>query len=197
MTIFETAVSIANEQNKWSKHLNKKRKTQSIQLVEDLSLYWEGDGTMEDVPVNACVVKYSKADEYYVFLTTDTSKSAGQIIQTYEIRPEIEEDYRQLKDFWKLEDFKSTKYNFIVFHLVMTLIGYSYFQLYINAEKGKKYQNKSLPVIIKNYSCEKEKNIIIYKGRSFGIFIFIEFLDLYTTCNQEIRLMLAPVLRKV
>lgn len=197
MTIFEVAVSVANEQNNWTKHPNKKRKTQSIQLVKNLSPYWEGDGALEDVPINACVVKDSKDDEYRVFLTTDTSKSARKIIQTYEIRPEIEEDFRQLKDFWKLEDFKSTKYNFIVFHLIITLIGYSYFQLYINTEDGKKYQNKSLPVIIKNYRCEKEKNIIIYKGQSFGIFKFIEFLDLYANCSQEIRLMLAPVLTKV
>ncbi len=48
MTIFETAASIANEQNKWSKHPNKKRKTQSIQLVKDLSPYWEGGGMIED-----------------------------------------------------------------------------------------------------------------------------------------------------
>lgn len=51
-------------------------------------------------------------------MTTDTSKTARQIINTYELRPEIEEDFRQMKDFWKLENFKSTKYNYITYHII-------------------------------------------------------------------------------
>lgn len=43
-------------------------------------------------------------------MTTDTNRTARQIINTYGLRPEIEEDFRQMKDFRKLEDFKSTKY---------------------------------------------------------------------------------------
>lgn len=50
------------------------------------------------------------------------SKSAREIIMTYELRPEIEEDFRQLKDFWKLVDFYSTKLNIISFHIVWILI---------------------------------------------------------------------------
>ncbi|WP_253205672.1 transposase [Clostridium estertheticum] len=73
-------------------------------------------------------------------MTTDVEKTAKQIINTYEIRPEIEEDYRQIKDFWKLEDFKSTKYNFIVFHIIMTLIRYTYFQLYKTWKRAGNFQ---------------------------------------------------------
>jgi hypothetical protein len=40
------------------------------------------------------------------------------------MRPEIEEDYRQLKDFWQLEDFKSTKLLLVAFHMVCTFLGY-------------------------------------------------------------------------
>ena len=58
----------------------------------------------------------------FVFMTTDTGRTARQIINTYELRPETEEDFRQMKDFWKLEDFKSTKYNYITYHIVMTLV---------------------------------------------------------------------------
>lgn len=134
MTIYEQAVSIAKSEGKWQKHPNKKRKTQKIQLVKNLGAFWISENPEEDVDLSACVVHDEKDDEYYVFMTTDTERTANQIINTYELRPEIEEDFRQLKDFWKLEDFKSTKYNFIVFHIVMTLIGYMYFQLYKNME---------------------------------------------------------------
>ena len=57
-------------------------------------------------------------------MTTDTGRSAHQIINFYELRPEIKEDFRQMKDSWKLEDFKNTKYNYITCHIVMTLIEY-------------------------------------------------------------------------
>ncbi|WP_176234040.1 transposase, partial [Candidatus Hakubella thermalkaliphila] len=91
MDVYTTAVSVANEQNKWQKHPNLNRKTQRIAFVGELGPYWQSDTPKNDVPLNACVVHDSKEDEYFVFVTTDTSKTAKQIIKIYEIRPEIEE----------------------------------------------------------------------------------------------------------
>jgi hypothetical protein len=122
MIAYQDSVSIAKAENNWNPHPNKKRKTQKIAFVEDAGSMWQSEQPENDVPLNACVVWDIKDDEYYVFVTTDTETSAKQIIQTYELRPEIEEDYRQLKDFWKLEDFKSTKINVIAFHIVCTLL---------------------------------------------------------------------------
>lgn len=135
MIIFEDAVNLAKKAGKWQKHPNKKRKDQEIQLVTDLGPLWQSDKPEQDVPVNACVVHDKKTEDYFVFMTTDTERTARQIINTYELRPEIEEDFRQMKDFWKLTDFKSTQYNYITYHIVMTLIGYLYFQLYKNMEE--------------------------------------------------------------
>jgi hypothetical protein len=197
MTIYEDAIKIAVSQNKWDMHPNKKRKTQKIQLVKNLGTMWESDNIINDVDLCACVVYDSKDKKYHVFLTTDTSKTAKQIINTYELRPEIEEDYRQIKDFWKLEDFKSTKYNFISFHIVMTLIGYMYFQIFKNTQEGSKFSGKSLPVVIKNYKEDKQKSVIIYSGKFFGIFSFIEFIQLYASCSLEVRKLLDPTLALV
>ncbi|MTK13701.1 MAG: transposase [Clostridiaceae bacterium] len=197
MTIYEEAVKIALSENKWQKHPNKKRKTQKIQLVKSLGIFWTSNTPVNDVDLCACVVNDEKDGNFYVFLTTDTSKTAKQIINTYELRPEIEEDYRQIKDFWKLEDFKSTKYNFITFHIVSTLIGYMYFQLFKNMEEGSKYSGKSLPVVIKNYKEEKQKSVIIYSGQYFGVFSFIEFIQLYAGCSAEVRKLLDPTLALV
>jgi hypothetical protein len=71
-----------------------------------------------------------------MFITTDTEKTARQIILAYEMRPEIEEDYRQLKDFWQLEDFKNRKLSLIAFHIVCTLLGYLLFQCMWGVRKG-------------------------------------------------------------
>jgi hypothetical protein len=135
MGIYQEAIQIATKEGEWQDHPNKKRKSQKIQRVSDLGSSWTSDQMESDVPLQACVVwdtkntEEKKEDKYHVFITTDLSKSAKSIIKTYELRPEIEEDFRQLKDFWRLDDLKSTKYLFIVFHIVMVLLGYLFFQI--------------------------------------------------------------------
>jgi hypothetical protein len=195
MIAAQDAVSIAVAENKWKSHPNKKRKTQKIAFVPDAGVLWNSENPEKDVTLNACVVWDTKDGEYYVFVTTDTTKTAKQIIMTYELRPEIEEDYRQLKDFWKLEDFKSTKIHVIAFHIVCTLLGYLMFQLYIGTEEGSKWSGKSLPVINKKYiPPAKPKAVIVYTGQYFAVFKFVEFLHIYTSLDAVIRAQLDSVL---
>ena len=197
MAIYQDAVQLAISSGKWQKHPNRKRKDQEIQLMTGLGPLWESDDPQKDVPINACVVHDKKTEKYFVFMTTDTEKTARQIISIYELRPEIEEDFRQMKDFWKLEDFKSTKYNYITYHIVMTLVGYLYFQIYKNLEEGKAYTGKSLPVVVKNYKESRPKSVLLYVGQYFGIFSFLDFLQIYAECTLEVRRLLDPILAKV
>jgi hypothetical protein len=195
MIAHQDAAAIAMAENNWKPHPNKKRKFQKIAFVPEIGSMWQSDNPENDVPLNACVVWDAKDNEYYVFVTTDTTKTAKQIIQTYELRPEIEEDYRQLKDFWKIEDFKSTKINVIAFHIICTLLGYLMFQLYIGTEEGAHWSGKSLPVIMKKYiPPEKPKAVIIYTGQYFAVFPFLEFLHLYASLNVAARSRLDVIL---
>ncbi|GHT62371.1 hypothetical protein FACS1894109_21210 [Spirochaetia bacterium] len=200
MNAYDEAVRIAKmPETRWNNHPNKKRDTQKIAFVGDLGGMWESDDAKSDVPVNGCVVHDTKDGEYYVFITTDTTKTTSQIIKAYEMRPEIEEDYRQLKDFWRLEDFKSTKLNLIMFHILCALLGYLLFQIYVGTEEGRKYSGKSLPVILKNwkYEAQKEnypKSVIVYAGAYFGIFPFVEFLHIYASLDLALRAELDPIL---
>ncbi len=66
--------------------------------MTDLGPLWESDEPGKHMPIYACVVHDKKTDKYFVFMTTDTDRTARQIINTYELRPEIEEDFRQMKD---------------------------------------------------------------------------------------------------
>ncbi len=188
MVAYQTAIKIAQSENKWEAHPS--RKNQKISFVPNLKEYWWSDHAKsnkkyeenDDVEINSCVVWDIDSDSYFVFCTTDTSINAKQIILTYELRPEIEEDYRQLKDFWGLEDFKSTKLNMIALHVIMVLFGYLFFLLYTLTPEGEQYAHKSLPVIIKNYQSKKKPYIIFYAGNEFGIFSIIEFAKLYIKC---------------
>lgn len=79
----------------------------------------------------------------------------------------------------------------------MTLIRYLYFQIYKNMEEGKAYTGKSLLVIIKNYKETRTKSVVIYFGQYFGIFPFLEFIQLYAECTLGVRQLLDPILAKV
>ena len=83
MSIYQDAVKLATTSGRWQKHPNRKRKDQEIQLVTDLGPLWKSDEPQKDAPINACVVHDRKTDRYFVFMTTDTTRTARQIITIY------------------------------------------------------------------------------------------------------------------
>ena len=190
MNAYQIAVQIAKDEDKWEQHPS--REKQKIAFVPNLKNYWWSDVAQsrkkynenDDVEINSCVVWDTETDSYFVFITTDTTVSAKQIITTYELRPEIEEDYRQLKDFWKLQDFKSTKINMIALHIIMVLFGYLFFQLYTLMPEGEQYAHKSLPVILKNYRPTASFYLVVYADDEFGIFSISEIIKSFSSCNE-------------
>lgn len=161
--------------------------------ITGIEITYMSGALQRDIDFRSCKI----FDKYFVFITTDLTRTAPQIVQTYGLRPEIEEDYRQIKDFWQIEDFRSTKQNFIAFHVVMVLIGYLFFQLYKGMEEGMKYIGKTLPVATKKYVETGPKSVITYSGQYFAIFGFLEFIQLYASCGTEVKKCLDPILAKV
>lgn len=186
MTAFYDTVEIAKRENNWLPHPNKRRTSQKIALVPNV-LGWDTYSVYKDVPINACVVWDIDNNKHIVIVTTNTNASAKEIVSTYELRPEIEEDFRQLKDFWKIEDFKTTKYNLIAFHIVCVLLGYLFYQLYINSAEGNKYLGKSLPVILKNYNEHTLNHLVLYGGKYFCCMNMIEFFEFRDNCSEEVK----------
>lgn len=182
MDAYIMAVSTAKTENIWEDHPT--RVNQKIALVTGLKRFWQSENPEEDVDLVAAVGWDLKDNKYFVFVTTDTSKSARDIILTYELRPEIEEDYRQLKDFWNLDEFKSTKLNMIAFHIITILFGYLFFQIFTLLPEGEQYSHKSLPVVLKNYKPKKMPYFIFYANNEFGIFSISEIIKLYPSCNM-------------
>lgn len=193
MTAYDVAVTTAQTYGKWEDHPS--RENQKIAFVPNLKEYWWSTTAKsnkkyaenDDVEINSCVVGDTIQDSYFVFATTDTTVNAKQIITTYELRPEIEEDYRQLKDFWLLDDFHSTKLNMIAFHIVTVLFGYLFYQIYTTLPEGEKYSHKCLPVILKNYKSKIMPHLIFYAGNEFCIISITEFAKLYNQCNEKVR----------
>ena len=83
MTVCQDAIKLTAISGKWQKHPNQKRRGQEIYLLTDLGPLWESGAPEKDVPINSCVVHDKKTDKYFVFTTTDTGRTAWQIINTY------------------------------------------------------------------------------------------------------------------
>jgi len=81
MLAYQDVVSIAKMQKSWKKHPNKKRKNQKIAFVEDVGNMWQSEHSEDDIPLNGCVVWDTKDDEYYVFVTTDTTKTPNKLFK--------------------------------------------------------------------------------------------------------------------
>lgn len=198
MNAFDIAVQIANEENNWIQ--NPRYKNQKISLVTDLGMYWnptDREFDCPDVLLNGCVIYNPDNDSYGVIVTTDLEQCAIGIIDTYHLRPEIEEDYRQIKDFWRIEDFKSTKLHIIAFHVVCVLFGYLFFQLYTLLPEGEQYGGKSLPILLKKYQGKVQGHVVIYSGDEFGVFTLFEVLELYSTLPQFLKEIFSKEIQKL
>lgn len=196
MDAYEDAIVLAKNKNDWQPHPNRKRTQQVISFVPDIGLCWQSSTPSEDVQINTCVVWDKETDQYFVFATTDLKVSAKDIVRTYELRPEIEEDYRQLKDFWKIEDFKSTKLNVILFHIVCVLFGYLFFQLYTLLPEGEEFLHKSLPVILKNYMPIIHPYVVLYAEDEFAVITLFELLDVYANSSENTQRLFKSILDK-
>jgi len=90
------------DSGKWEPHPT--RENQEIKRIEYADYMWEECS----VPLIGCVVRELKEGKdgskgredyhHWVFVTTRLGLNGNQIIRTYELRPEIEEDHRQWKD---------------------------------------------------------------------------------------------------
>lgn len=199
MEIYKITIQIAKEQNEWIKHPVNRYRDQKVCLVKNLGLYWTENSkpSDNDVEINACVVWDRSENKYFVFATTDTSQPAINILKIYCLRPEIEEDYRQLKEFWKIEDFKSTKLNIIAFHIVSVLFGYLFFQLFTMLPDGEQYSGKSLPIILKNFDVKIQGFVILYVESECGVITIFELIELYANSNKEVKEKLKPILERL
>jgi hypothetical protein len=72
-----------------------------------------------------------------------------------------------------------------------------FFQLYKTTNEGQKYNGKSLPVAMKNYTGKGPKSVIIYSGQYYAVFGFLEFIQLYSSCGTEVKKCLDTILDKV
>jgi hypothetical protein len=108
MLATQEAIALAELADEWEAHPS--RTEQTIAWVRGVEHMWPEC----HVPLNACVIRFwnkkKKRVDHIVLVTTDLELSASWIVRHYEERPEIEQDYEQMKSGgWQLQKLSSTR----------------------------------------------------------------------------------------
>jgi Transposase DDE domain len=178
MESYREAVQLAQMAGQWQPHPT--RSGQEIALVKGVAHVWDQCA----VELNAGVIRfYNKKKQqwdYIVLVTTDLSLSAAWIVKHYQERPEIEQDYQQMKSGgWKLEKLSSTRYSEIVFYVLMVALSYSLYHLFSNTKAGARFADKTRAALAFEQLRTRRTHVIVYVATGyFEIFETLSFVQL-------------------
>lgn len=186
MHSYEEAVKLAEIADQWQPHPT--RIGQQIAFVSGVEHVWDEC----EVALNACVIRFfnekKKALDYIVLVTTDLGLNAKWIVKHYQQRPEIEQDYEQLKSGgWLLQKLSSTRYSQIVFYLLTVVLSYSLYQLFANTAAGSRFAGKTRQAIALEQLKTRRTNVIVYAGGYFEIFETLSFVYLVLNLSPAVQ----------
>ena len=174
MLSYHEAVQLAELQGAWQPHPS--RDHQHIAFVQGVEHLWEAC----QVPLNACVIRYwnRKKDtlDHIVLVTTDKRLDGPWMVRHYEERPEIEQDYAQMKSGgWQLKKLSSTRYSEIVFYIATVVLSSSLYQLFSNTQAGARFADKTRQALAFEQLRSHRTHVIAYAGGYFEIFETLNF----------------------
>ncbi|MCA1600611.1 MAG: transposase [Acidobacteria bacterium] len=186
MHAYSEAVSIAEMERRWEPHPS--RRDQQIAFVRGVEHVWDEC----QVPLNACVIRFynrrQRATDYIVLVTTDLKLTAEWMVRHYEERPEIEQDYQQLKSGgWHLQKLSSTRYTEIVWYVLTVVMSYSLYQLFANTQAGSRFASKTRQAIVLEQLRTNRTHVIVYAGGYFEIFETLSFVHLVLRLSVEVQ----------
>lgn len=195
MLSYQLAVAQAEHlRYRWQQHPT--RPKQQIQKIAAIGSVWEEC----EVPLNGCVVREwdakKKEFQYWVFATTNLDRSARGIIQDYETRSECEEDHRQLKGTdWELDEFTSTKWVAILFHVLMVLFAYNLCQLYGLTAAGEGDAGKTKRARQRARRRERPQ-VVVVAGRYYAVFDWTVVAGELLAAEGEVKARLQAVIAR-
>jgi len=171
--------------NEYSKHGI--RYTEEVTLVEDVDI-WEKC----EVPLYISIMRIKGSDgslKYWGLSTTFKPKNAKEVFEFYELRTQIEERHRQIKNYWNINKFSSPHRSLIEAHVMFTLLTYSLIQLYLNKKHLNALANKTISTL-RNEEQMGINSVIVYSGRYFAVLDLDEYTEIIAFLQGEARLRL-------
>lgn len=200
MLACQEAVSLAQMAGRWQGHPS--RAEQQIALVRGVEHVWDAC----QVKLDAAVIRFfnpkKHRQEYFVLVTTDLSLSAQWVVRHYEERPEVEQDYEQMKSGgWLLQKLTTTRYSEIVYYLLTVVLSYSLYHLFANTQAGTRFADKTRQAIRLDQIRTHRTHVIVYAGGYFEIFETLSFvhlvLQLSASDQQRLRMWLGEHLERI
>jgi hypothetical protein len=175
MLSYHEAIQLAELQGAWQPHPS--RDHQQIAFVQGVEHLWEAC----QAPLNACVIRYwnrkKEALDHIVLVTTDQRLKGTWIVRHYEERPEIEQDYQQMKSGgWQLKKLSSTRYCEIVFDILTVVLSYSLYHLFSNTRSGARFADQTRQAVAFEQLRSRRTHIIAYASGYFEIFETLSFV---------------------
>ena len=97
----------------------------------------------------------------------------------YEERPEIEQDYEQMKSGgWQLNKLSSTRYSEIVFYVLTVVLSYSLYHLFTNTQAGGRFADTMRQAIAFEQLRTQRTHIIVYAEGHFEISETLSFVQM-------------------
>ena len=143
-----------------------------------------------------CVIRYwnrkKAALDHIVLVTTDQHLTGPWIVHHYEERPEIEQDYEQMKSGgWQLQKLSSTRDSEIVFYIATVVLSYSLYHLFSNTQAGARFADKTRQALAFDQLRGRRTHVIAYAWSYFEIFETLSFarfiLQLPAAAQERLR----------
>ncbi len=142
--------------------------------------------------LNISIMRITGSDSsirHWGLASTFKPKNSREAFELYELRPQIEERHRQIKNFWNLNKFSSPEESLIEAHVMFTLLTYSLVQFYLNKKHLSALANKTI-ASLKSEEQMGINSVIVYSGNYFAVLDLDDYTEIIVDLNEKARLRL-------
>lgn len=92
------------------------------------------------------ILKSGKVRLWSLATTKDYSDPC-KAVRDYRLRWQIEEKYKQIKDSWLNQGFKSTSFNLVTAHIIFSILVCTLVQIYLNIKSLNRLANRTIDAL--------------------------------------------------
>jgi hypothetical protein len=155
---------------------------EEVTVVENVDI-WEKC----EVPLYVSIMRITGTDgsvRYWGLSSTFKPRNAKEAFELYELRTQIEERHRQIKNFWNINKFSSPHESLIEAHVMFTLLTYTLVQLYLNKKHLNDLANKTISSL-KSEERMGVNSIIVYSENYFAVFDLDDYTEIVVDLTDE------------
>ncbi|MCX6615942.1 MAG: hypothetical protein NTZ98_07570, partial [Acidobacteria bacterium] len=130
----------------------------------------------------------------WVLVTTAPSWGAEQTRATYQLRPAIEERWRQYKSFWDVARTTSCKFSLVLSQALFVLLAYTLLQAHLFLRGRQEMNRRTRPRILETLG-PTVKVVAVYYQQRFCFLLLPEFAEILLTLTAAARQKLLKKMR--